>query len=271
MSELKVAAIQTQSTDDVEKNLEQVMHLTRLAVEGGATFIALPENYAFLGSEVAKRSLAHPLDGHPFLLPLQTLAKEARVTILAGSVPEAGSDPDRPYNTSVMIGPDGTVTSSYRKIHLFDIDIPDGVTYCESAAVTPGESTVLTAVGSFSVGLSVCYDLRFPELYRELVIKGADVLTVPAAFTLQTGKDHWDALLRARAIENQAYVIAPNQWGSHGRGRASWGKTQIIDPWGTVLALVGEEPGVCFAQMSAAFLARCRQNLPALSHRRITS
>jgi predicted amidohydrolase len=271
MSELKVAAIQTQSTDDVEKNLEQVMKLSRRAVEGGAHFLALPENYAFLGSEVDKRSLAKPLDGHPFLLPLQALAREAGVTVLAGSVPEAGSDPDRPYNTSVMIGPDGAVTSSYRKIHLFDIDIPDGVTYCESAAVTPGESTVLTTVGSFSVGLSVCYDLRFPELYRELVTQGADVLTVPAAFTLQTGKDHWDALLRARAIENQAYVIAPNQWGSHGRGRASWGKTQIIDPWGTVLGLVGEEPGLCFARMSGDFLRRCRQNLPALTHRRITS
>jgi len=271
MSDLMVAAIQTQSTDDVERNLDQALKLSNHAVEGGAQFLALPENYAFLGSEVDKRALAKPLEGHPFLSPLQELAKKAGVWVLAGSVPEASTDPDRPYNTSVVIGPDGALSSSYRKIHLFDIDIPDGVTYCESAAVTPGDTTVLTTVGAFSVGLSVCYDLRFPELYRELVTKGAELLTVPAAFTLQTGKDHWDTLLRARAIENQAYVIAPNQWGSHGRGRASWGKTQIIDPWGTVLGLVGEEPGVCFARVSPDFLKRSRQNLPALTHRRLQS
>ena len=269
MSKFRVAAIQTQSTDAVEKNLEEALALSREAIQGGAKFIALPENYGFLGSEVDKRKLAHPLEGHPFLAPLQMLAKQSGVSILAGSVPEACSDPDRPYNTSVLLGADGSLQASYRKIHLFDIDIPEGVTYCESAAVTPGDATVVTDLGAFKLGLSVCYDLRFPEQYRALVTQGATVLTVPAAFTLQTGKDHWDVLLRARAIENQCYVIAPNQWGSHGRGRASWGKTQIIDPWGTVLSLVGEEPGVCFAELNETFLSRCRQNLPALSHRRL--
>lgn len=269
MEKMPVAAIQLQSTDDVAANLEATMRLCDLAAQEGATFIALPENFGFLGSETDKRALAKPIDGHPFLRPLCELASKKNVSILAGSIPEQSPDPDRPFNTSVMIGSDGHLVASYRKIHLFDIDIPNGVTYAESSAVTPGEVLCLAPLDGFTVGLSVCYDLRFPELYRGLVARGADVLTVPAAFTLQTGKDHWDVLLRARAIESQSYVIAPNQWGHHGRGRASWGKTQIIDPWGTVLSCVGEHEGVCFASMDKAYLDRCRTHLPALKHRRL--
>ena len=269
MGDILAAAIQMQSTDAVDKNLEASLRLVHSAIKSGATLISLPENYAFLGSETDKRALAHGLEGHPFLTPLQSVAKDSKVSILAGSVPEASDDPDRPYNTSVLIDSDGNLQCTYRKIHLFDIDIPDGVTYAESSAVTPGVTTQVAQHEGFQIGLSVCYDLRFPELYRALINDGATILTVPAAFTLQTGKDHWDVLLRARAIENQAYVIAPNQWGSHGRGRASWGKTQIIDPWGTRLALVGEGPGVCYAALSSDYVMRCRANLPALAHRRI--
>lgn len=269
MKKMSVAAVQLQSTDDVRSNLETSLKLCRTAIEKGAAFVALPENFGFLGSEIDKRSLAKPIEGHPFLEPLRALAAKSGTSILAGSVPEQSSDPDRPFNTSVLIGSDGGLITTYRKIHLFDIDIPGGVTYAESSAVTAGDSLSIARLESFTLGLSVCYDLRFPELYRELVQRGADVLTVPAAFTLQTGKDHWDVLLRARAIESQAYIIAPNQWGQHGRGRASWGKTQIIDPWGAVLATVGEHEGICFASLDPLYLRECRTNLPALQHRRL--
>ena len=182
--------------------------------------------------------------------------------------PERAADPLRPYNACVVVAPDGKIAGKYRKVHLFDVEVGDGQRYCESASTTPGDTTVSVVIAGFSVGLSVCYDLRFPELYRKLA--PADILVVPAAFTLATGKDHWHVLLRARAIESQAYVVAAAQWGTHPRGRRTYGKSLIADPWGEVVAQCSEGEGVAVADVDGAYLAQVRANLPALQHRRLT-
>jgi deaminated glutathione amidase len=168
-----------------------------------------------------------------------------------------------------VVGPGGEVAARYRKIHLFDVEVGDGQVYRESAGVTGGDETVVVPVGPFKVGLSVCYDLRFPELYRRLIDGGADVLLVPAAFTLMTGKDHWHVLLRARAIESQAYVIAAAQWGRHPKGRTTYGKSLVVDPWGDVIAQAPEGPGVVFARLEATRVAEVRASLPSLKHRKL--
>jgi predicted amidohydrolase len=184
-------------------------------------------------------------------------------------MPERSADPDRPYNTCVVVAPDGRVTARYRKIHLFDVDLPDGSSHRESASTSAGEAPVTVVVGGFTIGLSVCYDLRFPELYRLLSTAGADALVVPAAFTLFTGKDHWHVLLRARAIEAQAYVVAPAQWGRHPRGRQTYGKSLVADPWGEVIAQAPEGEGLAIATLDRAYLEDVRARVPSLRHRRL--
>jgi predicted amidohydrolase len=189
--------------------------------------------------------------------------------IVAGGMPERSSDVERPFNTCAVVAPDGRVAARYRKVHLFDVDLADGSRYRESASTSAGGEPVVADVAGVKTGLSVCYDVRFPELYRALSSRGAELLVVPAAFTLLTGKDHWLVLLRARAIEAQAYVVAAAQWGKHPRGRQTFGKSAIVDPWGEIVAQASEGEGVVTAVLDPAYLARVRDNLPSLRHRRL--
>lgn len=265
---LLVAAIQITSTQEVSANLQRAEKLIRAAAAAGAELIALPENFAFMGAEREVLRFAQPISEHAFVAPLRQLASQLRVHILAGSVPETGPDAQHVYNTSVLIDAQGQTAAAYRKIHLFDVQAGAQV-YQESAQVAPGSDLRAAAVLGWHVGLSVCYDLRFPELYRGLSQGGAHLLTVPAAFTLHTGKDHWQPLLQARAIENQCYVLAPAQFGVHSAQRSTWGKSMIVDPWGTTLAVAPESEGFISARVDAAYLNDVRTRIPALTHRRL--
>jgi predicted amidohydrolase len=274
---LPVAVVQLNSQDDVSVNLARVRHWVGEAARAGAKLVALPENFAFMGEESQKRAIAEDLSvggsGTRGIIfsALVDIAKTNQVHLVAGGMPEKSSDPERPYNTSVLLSPSGALLGAYRKIHLFDVDLPDGTKLEESRATTAGIATVgpLPQVESVLLGMTVCYDLRFPELYRELASKGARIVTVPAAFTLTTGKDHWHVLLRARAIEEQVFVLAPAQGGKHPRGRMTYGKSLIVDPWGDVLAQCGEGEGFATARLDFSVQDRVRASLPCLSHRRM--
>jgi predicted amidohydrolase len=267
---LTVAAIQLSSGNDVERNLDDAGALVREAARKGASTILLPENFAYLGAETGKRRIAEALGdvNAPIQRALGALARETGATLIAGGMPEQSDDPDRPFNTCAVVAPNGEILAVYRKLHLFDVHLPDGTKLTESAASSAGDRVVTVDVGGFRLGLSICYDLRFPELYRALVDRGADALVVPAAFTLQTGKDHWHPLLRARAIESQCWVIASGQWGKHADGRSTYGHSMIIDPWGTVVAECSDRVGFVVATLDKAYLERVRASLPSLKHRR---
>ncbi|MBL9037742.1 MAG: carbon-nitrogen hydrolase family protein [Archangium sp.] len=263
-----MAAVQMTSGADKAANLDAAERLVRKAAKLGANFVGLPENFGWMGPEPERAGSAEALDG-PTLTRMAELAKDLRITLLAGSVLESGAPGGRLFNTSALFGPDGARLGVYRKIHLFDVQVGDGQTYRESAAVAPGTEVVVADAPVGRVGLSVCYDLRFPELYRRHADAGAVLLTVPAAFTLMTGKDHWEVLLRARAIENQAYVVAPAQQGKHPKDRQTWGHAMVIDPWGLVTARASEGEGVAIAPFDGDLLARVRSTLPALQHRQL--
>lgn len=268
---MRVAVIQLNCQDDVGRNLGRVRQLVGQAASAGAKLVALPENFAFMGEEAKKRELAERIDGDPRGVIVGTLADLAAkhgVWVLGGGMPEASDDPARPFNTSVLLDPRGTTVAAYRKVHLFDVTLPDGSSYRESAATTSGSEPLTAEVLGVRVGLSVCYDVRFPELYRRLVDQGARVVTVPAAFTLATGKDHWHVLLRARAIENQVYVLAPAQHGKHPKGRQTFGKSVVIDPWGEIVAQCSEGEGFATADLDFAYQDRVRTALPSLLHRK---
>jgi predicted amidohydrolase len=256
------------STTDVERNLAAAEALVEQATARGAAFVGLPENFAFLRSEGQPVPEPQDLDG-PWVRRMAGLARRERVTLLLGSLPERVPGDPRVRNTSVLLGPDGATIAVYRKIHLFDIDLPGMEHLKESKAVVPGDEVVTAETALGPVGLSICYDLRFPELYRELARRGGQVLCVPSAFTERTGKAHWEVLLRARAIENLAYVLAPAQVGHHGGGRVSHGQAMIVDPWGAVIAQVPDGEGVAVAELDFERLARLRRELPALSHARL--
>ncbi|MFT3841769.1 MAG: carbon-nitrogen hydrolase family protein [Myxococcaceae bacterium] len=262
------AAIQMTSGADKAHNLATADRLIRAAHAKGARFIGVPENFAWMGPEPERDQNAEGLDG-PTLKQMAALAKELKVTLLAGSVLESGAPGNRLYNTSCLFGPEGQTLGVYRKIHLFDVEVGDGQTYRESAAVAPGQDVVVSDTPFGKVGLSVCYDLRFPELYRLQSKAGALVITVPAAFTLMTGKDHWEVLLRARAIENQCHVFAPAQWGKHPKDRMTFGHAMVVDPWGMVIAQASDGEGFALADLDFELTAKVRRNLPALQHRRL--
>jgi deaminated glutathione amidase len=268
---LGVAVVQLNSQHDVGANLAVVQQLVAAAGARGARLVLLPENFAYLGPEQGKLRIAEKL-GDPEL-PIQAalaqMARESRVTLVAGGMAEASDDPERPFNTCAVFDQAGRLVASYRKIHLFDVDLPDGTRLKESDTTSPGTEPVVVEVEGFKLGLSVCYDLRFPELYRALVDRGAEVLLVPSAFTLTTGKEHWHVLLRARAIESQAWVVAAGQWGKHPKGRASFGHSLIADPWGTVVAECADRVGFAIADLERADLERVRASLPSLRHRRL--
>jgi len=267
---MRAAVVQMCSSDDLAANLKAAEALVREAAEGGAELVALPENFAYLRREGQPNPHIQPVDGE-ILARVAAWARELSVWILAGTIPEAVPGDDRSHNTSVLISNRGERVAVYRKIHLFDVDLSDsgGGAYRESAHVAPGTEVVVAETPFGGLGLSVCYDLRFPELYRQQTARGARFLAVPSAFTPHTGKDHWEVLLRARAIENQAFVLAPAQAGRHGPDRASHGRSMIVDPWGLVLAQVADRPGVAWADCPLEDLERIRAGLPALRHRRL--
>jgi predicted amidohydrolase len=268
---MRVAVVQLNTQDDILLNLSRAREWIARAAGAGAQFVTLPENFAFMGEEARKREIAERLDGAfpgPILSALCEEAAQRGVWVLGGGMPELSDDPARPYNTSVVVDPKGTIAATYRKVHLFDVSLPDGTSLRESAATSAGSQAVTTEVLGIRVGLTVCYDVRFPELYRRLVDQGARIVTVPSAFTLTTGKDHWHALLRARAIENQVWVLAPAQHGKHPRGRQTYGKSLIVDPWGEVVAQCTEGEGFAIAQLDFEYQDRVRTSLPSLLHRK---
>ena len=264
--EITAAAIQMSSTPNKGENLDTAERLIRSAVSSGASLIALPELWNCHGLEEVYRENAEPVPG-PTTEFLGGLAGELGVYLLGGSILEGGPQSTKLHNTSTFFAPDGKMSAVYRKIHLFDVKAPDRE-YLESRTIAAGTEIVTAKAGAATIGLSVCYDLRFPELYRLLAMRGAEVLAVPAAFTLQTGKDHWELLLRARAVENQAYVVAPAQWGRKADGRWTYGRSIIVDPWGTVLAQCPDRDGFALATLDLDYLERFREDFPALKNRR---
>lgn len=272
---LTCAVVQLSSQDVVPENLERARALVAASAKAGAELVVLPENFAFMATDADKRAYAEDFGAPgPIVEFMRETARATGVFLIGGGFPEKSGDAARPHNTSVLYGPEGNVIATYRKIHLFDVDVPGGRSYRESEATTPGSldrdaSFVVAEVKSVKVGLTICYDLRFPELYRKLAAAGARVLTVPAAFTLQTGKDHWTPLLRARAIENQSFVLAAAQSGTHPQGRATYGKSLIVDPWGDVIAQASDGPGYALARLDFDYQDRVREAMPCASHRRL--
>lgn len=262
------AAIQMTSVPDLEKNLIQAEELIDLAVRRGAELVSLPENFSFMGEEKDKIAQAEAIaqKSEKFL---KTMAQRFQITILGGGFP-VPLDNGRVYNTALLIDPNGVELACYQKVHLFDVDLPDGNTYRESSTVMAGTRIppIYPSKELGNLGLSVCYDVRFPELYRHLSQMGAEVIFVPAAFTAYTGKDHWQVLLQARAIENTCYIIAPAQTGRHYAMRHSHGHAMIVDPWGVILADAGgDRPGVAVAEIDPQRLEQVRRQMPSLQHR----
>jgi predicted amidohydrolase len=263
---VRAAAVQLTSTADRERNLATADRLTREAAAAGAELVVLPEKWSVLGTPEETAAGAEPFDG-PALEWAAAVARELQIDLVAGSIAER-TDGERGSNTSVHFGPDGAARAVYRKIHMFDVEV-GGKTYRESEHEAPGEEVVVSeTAGGVELGLSICYDLRFPELFRILAVRGARVLIVPAAFTLATTREHWEVLLRARAIEDQAFVIAANQVGEHAPGYRSGGRSMIVDPWGIVLAQAPDAETFVIADLDLDRQAEIRRSLPSLANRR---
>ncbi|MGE0615245.1 MAG: carbon-nitrogen hydrolase family protein [Bacteriovoracia bacterium] len=266
---MKIAAVQTNSSASVQENLQNAEAAFHEAVAQGARFVAFPENFLLMAeNRTQQREVAEALDG-PSVTALRAWARREKAWLLAGSVQLRAARGPRLTNTSLLISPTGKIAGRYDKIHLFDARISSDRVYEESKNIQPGKKTVLVKTPFGKVGLSVCYDLRFPELYRGYAREGAQLLTIPAAFTVPTGEAHWDVLTRARAIENLCFVIAPAQSGEHAAKRRTYGHTRIIDPWGQVLAERAEGAGIVYAELDFEALAKRRAELPALRHRRL--
>jgi len=270
---MRVAAVQLTSTADFDANLERADRLTRAAAADGARLVVLPEKWSALGSGDALLAGAQAIDG-PAIAWARAAARELGIDLVAGSISERVAGEERLRNTSVHIGPDGDIQATYRKVHMFDV-VVEGTVYHESEHEEPGEELVVSATADgVELGLSICYDVRFPELYRILAIRGARVFTVPAAFTVPTTRDHWEILLRARAIEDQAFVVAANQIGEHDSGPPalrSGGRSMIVDPWGIVLAHAPDRECHIVADLDLEAQARIRRELPALANRRASA
>jgi predicted amidohydrolase len=263
---VRAAAVQLNSAEDKERNLEVAERLTRAAAWDGAELVVLPEKFNVLGTHEHYRRGAEPLDG-PTVRWASGLAAELGIDLVAGSIVELREGRDKLSNTCVHVGPDGEAKAVYRKIHMFDV-VVGGVAYRESESEEPGEEIVLSETADgLPLGLTVCYDLRFPELYRILAVRGARVITVPSAFTKVTGRAHWEVLLRARAIENQAFVVAADQVGVHPEDKESFGGSMIVDPWGVVLARAPDEPCFICADLDLGRQDEVRETLPSLRNR----
>lgn len=264
---MRAAAVQLNSTEDTDRNLATADRLVREAASLGAKLVVLPEKWNVLGTAEQMSAAAEPLDGRAIGWA-RNVAAELRIDLIAGSIVERVEGRAKSSNTSVHVGPDGVIRAVYRKLHMFDVEV-DGVTYAESRNEEPGDEVVVSELADGPrVGMSVCYDVRFPELYRALVSDGAEVISIPAAFTLATTRDHWEVLVRARAIENQCFVVAANQIGAHPPGDRAGGRSLIVDPWGLVLATAPDGETVIVADLDFANLHEIRRRLPALTHRR---
>lgn len=259
------ACIQTTSGDDVAANIAHIVPLMEKAIAKGAKLICLPENAFYMRREGTAGSGNYKTNDHPGVQWAQEIAAREKVWILIGSIRAKIDGEDKPMNQSVLISPNG-IAGLYDKLHLFDVTLPDGTSYKESAQACYGTVPVMAKTPLGSIGLSICYDLRFPHLYRELALAGAQIIVVPSAFTRPTGEAHWHALLRARAIENGAFVIAPAQAGEHPGGRTTYGHSLIIDPWGSVLAEAGDGPEVITATIDLKKVDEVRAQLPVLLH-----
>jgi predicted amidohydrolase len=269
MTKFIAAAIQMTSGDDIDANIVAAQALIGEAAALGASFIALPENAFYLRREGTVAHPDKPMAEHAGVRAMQELAKAQQVWILIGSIRAKEAGMDKPFNRSLLIGDDGRIAATYDKLHLFDVTLPGGQRYEESAQAVEGAGPVLVRAPFAKLGMSVCYDLRFPSLYRSLALAGAEILLVPSAFTRPTGEAHWRTLLTARAIENAAFVIAPAQCGTHPGGRETYGHSMIIDPWGKVLAEAdGTHPGVIAVEIDLARVAEVRAQIPVLAHHR---
>jgi predicted amidohydrolase len=264
---VRAGAVQLNSTDDTDRNRATAERLVRDAAARGAELVALPEKWNLLATEEQMRAGAEPLDG-PTISWARGLAGELGIDLVAGSIVELVPGRDKGSNTSVHIGPNGEVRAVYRKIHMFDVEV-DGTVYRESDAEEPGDEIVVSELGGgVRLGMSVCYDLRFPELFRILAVRGAEAVVAPSAFTLATTRDHWEVLVRARSIENQCFLIAPNQIGTHPPGNRSGGRSLIVDPWGVVLAGAPDTECAIVADLDLDGLRSVRRRLPSLANRR---
>ncbi len=264
---LRIGLVQLCSRQDVEENLERSEAGVRKAAARGAELIVLPENFAFIGPAARKAELAETLGQGPITSRMAALARELGIYLVLGGLPEPSPEPGKVYNTCAVYGPDGQLRGAYRKIHLFDIHVEEAIGFLESSTVAPGNQPVVLDLPPIKLGLTICYDLRFPELYRHLALQGAELILVPAAFTLYTGKDHWHPLLRARAIENVVYVAAAAQFGRHGPKRFSYGRSLLVDPWGRVLAEAPDgENEVLVATIHRTRLQELRRQMPTLQH-----
>lgn len=269
-SQLSVAVVQLNSQHCEQDNLQHVQQLVGEAASRGARLILLPENAIYMGHERKPAEIAVDLvAGNAVFDGLRKAARNANAWVIVGGIAQRAGDPMRAYNTCAVFDPSGSLRYTYRKMHLYDVALMDGTTMYESHGYVAGDRPVCAEIDGFRVGLSICYDLRFPELYRHLTAMGAELIVVPAAFTMSTGKDHWHVLLRARAIENQAYVLAAGQWGRHGKKRHTYGHSMIVDPWGTVVAQCSDGVGICYHCVDREYLQQVRTALPALRHRRI--
>jgi len=254
------------SGGDKEQNIVDALALIERAAQAGAALVVLPETWTYMGDSGGTRDAGEPIPGDT----TQRLADAARrhhLWLHAGSIFEVAPGEPRVFNTTVVFDPEGNIAGQYRKIHLFDVSIGDNVLSQESASVAPGDEVVVVDMGGVKLGLTICYDLRFPELYRLLALEGAEIISVPAAFHNHTGKDHWEILVRARAIENQVFMVAPNAFGKHIGGWHSYGRSMIVDPWGTPLATAADGVGITIAECDLNALDRIRRDLPSLANR----
>jgi predicted amidohydrolase len=277
---VRAAVLQVNATEDVQANVRSALDLVAQAAARGARLAVLPEKFTYLGRRAGLAAAVQPLSGS-LLVPFADAARRHGLYLVAGSVWEGDPGEPRTFNTSVLFGPDGSRLAVYRKIHMFDVEV-GGQVYRESDDCRAGDRVVAVSLpsafdapgtpagerpGRVVLGLSICYDLRFPELYRALADLGAGIVAVPSGFTMQTGRDHWELLVRARAVEDQVYVVAANQTGRHEPGRESYGRSMIVDPWGVVLAQAADGPGLAVADLDLARLARLRRLLPSLANR----
>jgi predicted amidohydrolase len=268
MERFLAAVVQMTSGPRRDENLARATEHLRYATARGARLVVLPEVFAWRGAREDEAAHAESIPG-PTTGTIAALARETGAWVVAGSILERSDGDGRSFNTSCVLSPDGSIAARYRKLHLFDVDLPGRVSVRESDTRAPGDDVVAVPTDLGTLGVSICYDLRFPELYRQLVRAGAELLLLPAAFTFVTGAAHWEILCRARAIENQCWLLAANQTGMSPHGFADYGHSMIVDPWGTVVARAGDEEGVVLAEIDRTKLARVRRELPCLEHARL--
>ena len=261
---LTIGMAQLNSKDSPVENLEAALKSISELADRGADLVVLPEHADFIGPDESKRELAEPLEHSPYVEGIRARAAELKCCVHLGSFLER--DGERIYNCALVIGPDGEVLARYRKLHLFDVEIPGGKKYLESATISPGHETARFSIGQFNFGLATCYDLRFPELFRRLALNGADVILLPAAFTMQTGRDHWEVLLRARAIENLCWVVGVGQWGEAPPQHLCYGRSMVVNPWGLVVAQAPDGVANVLADIDLHTLRQTRTRFPALDH-----